>query len=522
MLEDNLYVGDEARAKLIAGFDKVADAVKGTLGAAGYNGLLEAFEYPYSITTNDGISIAREIRLADPVENMGANIAKEIASRSDKHGGDGTTTAVTLAQAILHEGVKVQVAPMVLKKSLEECLQIIEASIKDQTKELVKDGVIDIPMLERVASISAEDEQIGKTIAEIYSKIGADGILYPDVSKTFEDHYTLSSGVKIEDAGLASPYMADVDEKTMQPLNAATFKNVHVLVVKQKIMQAKNDLNGIIGKLASNGMKELVIFCDEWEPTVIPDLVTTRFNNGFRVALVKLPIVWKDQWFEDIAKLTGATVIDGVGAHLARTDMKHLGTVGSFLADKDNTFLDGTLPTEEYIKQLGEDGTDESKIRAARLNTKTARLFVGAASDAALSYRRLKVEDARNAAYQALHGGVVAGGGVALSILSEYMPDTVGGKILANALHVPIMQIISNAGEDVSKTMTQMNSQKGFDAKSGKIVDMWEAGIIDPAEVVKSSARNAISVAATILTARVVTVLDKELIMARQNQMQQM
>lgn len=507
---DNLYVGDEARAKLIAGVDKVANAVKGTLGAAGYNGLLEDFEYPFSITTNDGILIARQIKLEDPVENIGANLVKEIASRSDKQGGDGTTTAVTLAQAILHEGIKIDAAPMALKKSLEECLPIIEASIKDQTKQLVaENGTFDETMLERVASISAEDEKIGKTIADIYLKIGKDGILYPDVAKTMEDSVAYSSGVKVEDAGLASPYMADVDEKTMQPMNAANMTDVRVLITKQKITQARRDLENTIGKLMSNGVKELVIFCDEWEPTVIPDLVTTRFQKGFRVALIKLSVIWKDQWFEDLALLTGATIIDGIGLTLQRTKLEHLGEVGKFLSDKNNTFLEGTRDVEYYIKQLNEDGTDESKIRAARLNTKTARLFVGAPTDAALSYRRLKVEDARNAAYQALHGGVVAGGGVALMTASEFMPDTIGGNILKIALTAPFRQIVENAGMKASE-LGGIPQQHGFNAKTGKVVDMWEAGIMDPATVVMSSVRNAISVAATVLTARVVTTLNRD------------
>lgn len=506
MAKNNLWTGKEAQDKLMRGVDAVADAVKGTLGAAGHNGILETFEHPYTQTTNDGISIARSIMREDPVENMGANIIKEIASRSDKQGGDGTTTATVLAQAILHEGIKYEGSPMVLKKSLEECLPIIEANIKEQTKTITVDEV------GKVAAVSAEDESIGALIQEIYQKIGADGILYPDVSKTFEDHYSIGSGVKIEGAGLASPYMADVDDKSMQPLNAAQVKNASVLVTKQKITNARGDLETIIGQLMGKSVRDLVIFADDMEPTVIPDLVTTRFKSGFRTVVVKLPTLWKDQWFEDIARLTNATVIDpAAGLNFKTMRLAHLGTVGSFLADKNDTFLDATEDISSYIQTLHEDGTDESKIRAARLNTKTARLFVGAPSDAALAYKRLKVEDARNAAYQALHGGIVAGGGVALLNASHVMPDTVGGKILRDALKAPMVQISMNAGhEPWTYWENNGNPSLGFDAKTGNNVDMFEAGICDPATVVMSSVRNAISVAATVLTAKVVVTLVRE------------
>lgn len=500
-MKDNLYSVSEARAGLIRGVDKIADAVKGTLGAAGYNYVSEKFEYPYYVVSNDGVSLAKDIELADPLERLGASMVKEVATKADKQGGDGTTTAVTLIQAIVHEGMKLDVHPMVLKRSLEECLPIIEASIKSQTKEISVDEV------GQVAAISAEDEKIGALIQEIYQKIGKDGILYPDISKTFEDHYTLGNGVKVEGAGLASPYMADFNEN-MQPLNAAVIKNASVLVTKQKITNARRDLETIIGQLSGKQIRDLVIFADDMEPTVIPDLVSTRIKNGFRTVIVKLPTVWKDQWFEDIARLTKATIIDpAAGINFQSMKVGHLGTIGSFLADKNDTFLDGTEDISAYIEELNADGTDESKIRAARLNTKTARLFVGASSDAALSYKRLKVEDARNAAYQALHGGVVAGGGVTLLNASKMMPDTVGGNILKATLIAPMKQICANAGYEWSEWKGTPTT--GYNAKTGEIVDMWEAGIIDPAQVVLGSVRNAISVAATILTAKVAVTIPR-------------
>ncbi len=502
-MRDNIFSSEEARAGLIRGVDKVADAVKGTLGAAGYNYVSEKFEYPYYVVSNDGVSLAKDIELADPLERLGASMVKEVATRSDKQGGDGTTTAITLIQAIVHEGIKSDAHPMVLKKSLEECLPIIEASIKSQTKDISVDEV------GQVAAISAEDEKIGALIQEIYQKIGKDGILYPDISKTFEDHYTLGNGVKVEGAGLASPYMADFNEN-MQPLNAAVIKNATVLVTKQKITNARRDIETIIGQLSGKQVRDLVIFADDMEPTVIPDLVSTRIKNGFRTVIVKLPTVWKDQWFEDIARLTGATVIDqSAGLNFSTMKVGHLGTLGSFLADKNDTFMDGTLDISAYIDELNADGTDESKIRAARLNTKTARLFVGASSDAALFYKQKKVEDARNAAYQALHGGVVAGGGVTLANVSRVMPDTAGGNILKAALTAPAKQIAANAGRVDMVIGDDYSGTNGYDAKKDMFLDMMVEGIVDPATVVLSSVRNAISVAATVLTARVAVTIPR-------------
>lgn len=500
-MADNLHTNEEARIKLVAGVDKVANAVKGTLGAAGYNGLLEAFESPGHIVTNDGISIAQSIRLEDPVENIGANLMKEIGRRSDKQSGDGTTTSITLAQAIIHGGLKETVPPMQLKRSLEDCLPIIEASIKDQTKEITVDDV------GVVASISAEDPAIGALIQEVYQKIGKDGILYPDVSKTFSDHYTLGTGVHIEGAGFASPYMADTDESGRW-LSAASYKNARILVTKQKITSARDVLDTVGAALFGAGIKELVIFCDEFEAPVIPDLVMTRAAKGFKTLLVKLPVLWKDQWFEDIGKMTGATVI-GDGLLLKNAKIEHLGTIGSIVVDKTDTYLDGIQDISEWIATILESDTDDDKIRAARLNTKTARLFVGAPTDAALSYKRLKVEDARNAAWQALHGGIVPGGGVCLHNAADSMPDTVGGRILRVALKYPLVQIMRNGGLEASVFHNANDHMLGIDARSGEVVNMFDAGIVDAANTVRNAVRNAISVAATVLTAKVVVTLDK-------------
>lgn len=510
MKQDNLYIGDEGQQKVLNGFFKVANAVKGTLGAAGYNGLLEHPLNPGHIITNDGVSIARSIVLADPVENIGANLAKEITNRSDKEGGDGTTTAITLGQAIIAEGVKyiADVAPMELKRQLDACLPLIEKSLDDQKKTVAPNEV------KAVATISAESEEIGSMIQDIYEDIGKDGILYPDISNTFETYYTIGKGVQIKDAGLVSPYLADFNAEG-QLLNAATIKDAHILITKQKITSG-SDLSKFLQSiyLRSDAVKELVIFCDEIDALAIGHLVNlkVRDQNPMKVVVVKMPVLWKDWWYEDLAKMTGATVVDTVGLTFKGLKYEHLGHCGSVVVDKANTYLDGTLDVSEYIKELEAKGDDDSLIRVARLNTKTARLFVGARTDTELSYKRLKVEDARNAAFLAMKDGVVAGGGLALFNAAQIMPDTVGGKIMREALQVPLKQIMANAGEkDLSVHIgVDISETAGYNAKTGEVVDMFEAGIVDPASVVKSSVHNALSVAATILTSRVVVTLPQQ------------
>lgn len=500
MQNDNVFTGDDARARLMIGVNKVADAVRGTLGAGGTNALIQDPRPPFSIVTNDGISVARAILLADPVEQMGANLMKEIGAKSDRDGGDGTTTSITLAQAILQEGLKAEASPMEVKRSLEECLPIILKSIDEQTKQITVNEV------GQVATISAEDPTMGALIQEIYQKIGSDGILYTDISKTAEDYYVLGKGVKIEDAGLASPYMADVDEAG-KFLKEIKLKNPKILVTKQRIASAL-ELNGVVSELYNAGTKELVVFCGEIDVSVIPDLVLTRAKSGFRTVVVKMPVLWADEWFEDLAKMTGAAIVDpSLGLGLKDAKATHLGTVGNFTADKNDTYLDGIIDLTSYIAELL-GGDDDAKIRAARLNTATARLFIGAASDSELSYRRLKLEDARNASYQALHGGVVAGGGVALFNASRVLPDTIGGNILKIALQAPMRQIMINSGGNfVAGDYQGLTPTWGYDAKDCSYKDMFDAGIIDPAKIVKNAIQNAISVSAVVLTTRVIVTL---------------
>lgn len=493
---------------MISGINKCAEIVGSTMGTGGHNAVIEVMEMPNHMVTNDGITILNAIHFQDPIEEMGRKIVVEAVSRANKASGDGSSTTTVLTAAILELGQQINIQPMQLKKSLEECLPQIEASLNKQKRDVVKDGEIDLALLEQVATVSAEDRSIGKMIAEIYSKIGVGGIIHWDVSKTFEDHYTIGKGITMEQAGLASPYFADMDEKTGQFSSALRWKNPKILITKQKITTAA-DFEQLFVSLNNAGHKEVVIFCDEYEPTVIPQLVQTRLTRGFKTALVKMPTIFKDHWYIDLAATTGATVIDPAAGITFRTmKTEHLGEVANIVIDKENTYLDGTKDVSDHIKSLEADGSDDSMLRVARLNTKTARYYVGATSDSALSYRRLKVEDALHTAYYALKDGVVPGGGVSLRNCADSLGDlTVGEQTLATALLRPEEQIAKNAG---MKEYLGDSDNMGLDSSTGEYVDMFERGIVDTTSVVMNAVRNAVSVAASVLTCGVIIEFPKQ------------
>jgi chaperonin GroEL len=499
-MKDNLYLNNDARPRLIAGIKKCAEAVGATMGTSGSNALIQAIEHPGHLATNDGATILSSIKLADPIEDMGRLILLEAVSRANKKSGDGSSTATVLTAAIIDAGMTVtDHTAMDIKRSLEACTELLEQSIQETAKAITVDDVAG------VATISAEDATIGQTIGDIYKQIGPDGIIHWDISKTNQDSYTIGNGITIDGAGYVSPYMCDIDEKTGMFLNVARWKNPKVLITKQKITTA-SDFNSLFQNLYNNNIREVVIFCDEYEANVIGDFVQTRAVRGFKTLLVKMPVLWKDQWFIDLAKASGATIIDPLAGISYKTmNESHLGTFEHIVVSKDSTFIDGIQNITEHIAALEEENTDDSKLRVARLNTKTARYYVGADSESALSYKRLKVEDAISAAWQALHGGVVAGGGVALKNASLTLPSTIGGEILKKALIRPMETITGNAGAYID--IASLKGNEGIDTRTKEVVDMLDAGIIDPANVAINAVKNAISVAATILTTTTVLTL---------------
>lgn len=531
---DNLHFN--AQDKLYAGIKKVARAVGGTMGTGGSNAIIEAIESPGHLMTNDGYSIANSVMLADPIEDMGRKILLESINRANKQSGDGSSTTCVLTASIIEEGRKMTgpqldmsdpepkwdpsytpgIHPMDLKRDLDAMIPVIEAAINIQKREITAEEV------HKVATISAEDEGIGKMIGDIYKQIGKTGIIYWDISKTSEDMYTIGTGITVDGAGFMSPYMCDATESG-QNTNQIRVKDPYILITKQKISTAA-DFNNIGQALHGREVRDLIVFADEVDPLVIPDLIKTRMVRGFRIAIVKMPLLWKDWWYEDLAKATGATVVDAtVGLPMKDVTVEHLGRVGNIVITKEDTFLDGIKDVAEHVAALEAEGSDDSKLRASRLNTKTARYFVGAHSDSALSYRRLKVEDAISASYQALNGGIVAGGGSALLNVCATLKahKGIGSQVLQKALEAPARQIYANAGARVPDMFLYSGTDKGgFDSRSKtEVGDMFEAGIVDPANVVLNACKNAISVAAAVLTAPTIVTLPREEVVAVPQQM---
>lgn len=506
--QDTLHT--DSKERLINGIRKCASAVGVTMGTGGSNSLIECLEHPGFFTTNDGVTILENIKLSDPIEEIGRKILLEAVKRANKLSGDGSSTTCVLTAAIIEEGIKHldKASAMDIKRSLEACIPLIEESINQQKRDITVDEV------GKVASISAEDEQIGATIQEIYQKIGKDGIIYWDVSKTATDSYTIGSGLTIEGASVGSPYMCDVDPKSGYYYNIATLKDTPVLVTKEKLSNAEL-LSKVIQSLNEQGKKSLAIFCNDFEVNIVPVLQNVYSKIGFRVVVIKMPTIWGDQWFEDTAKASGATLIDPVGGLKMRNmTLNHLGVFGHVVVTNETCHIDGIQDLTEYIASLQAQNEDDSTLRASRLNTKTARYYVGAHSESALAYRRLKVEDAINAGYQALQGGVVAGGGLALRNAATHIKgDSVGSLILAQALLAPIKQIGKNAGISDSLSITKPTDtveEFAVDTRTKKVVNMFEAGITDPAIVTLNAVKQAISVAASVLTTNTLVTLPSE------------
>ncbi len=492
---DNIHLN--STLKLIAGCDKVADAVKLTLGAGGSNAVIEVGLTPFHRITNDGVTIAKSIILSDPIENIGANIIKEIAGRAHKYSGDGTTTATVLAQAILHEGLKYKDNALEIKESLDACIPEIEKGIDEIKKEITVESV------GKVATISSEDEEIGNLIQEIYQKIGKDGIIEMDNSNLSNTFYEIVDGVRIR-TGYFGEYSCTSQGK-------AEYKNPKILISKEKISTI-DQIEGIVKKLVAQNITGMVLYCEDIDMAVASRIALTHLNGNFKTHIIKAPTLWKDWIYEDLPQLIGATPIDYAnGKTFKNIEVEDLGTCDKLISTKDETRILGTKDIAEYIKAFdntsGNTSDDDAqKLRISWLNTKVGILKIGANSEAELSYKRLKTIDAINASKLALDEGVVCGGGVTLYQLTTN--DTLGGKILSKVLSIPLQQIIENAGGD-KEIIKTLKKDEGYNAKTHKVVNMWEDDIIDPAKVVKNAIISAISVAGTILTTRSVITLDK-------------
>ena len=509
--------GDEARKALQAGVDQLADTVKITLGPKGRNVVLDK-KYGAPLITNDGVSIAKEIELPDPFENMGAQLVKEVSTKTNDVAGDGTTTATLLAQAMIHEGLKNLAAganPIVVKKGMSKAVEAAVAEVKKQAKKV--DGSNDIA---RVGAVSSGDEEIGKLIADAMEKVSADGVITIEESKTAETYSEVVEGMQF-DRGYITPYMVTDTEKM-----EAIIDDAYILITDKKI-SVISDILPILEQLVQSG-KKLVIIAEDVEGEALNTLIVNRLRGTLNVVCVKAPGFGdrRKEMLQDIATLTGGTVIsEEVGLELKTATIDMLGRARQVKVTKENTtIVDGAGDAQAIKDRVGQirnqiavttSDYDKEKLqeRLAKLAGGVAVIKVGAATETEMKEKKLRIEDALNATRAAVEEGVVAGGGtIFVNIIPavEALLSTVDGdektgvRIIAKALEAPIRQIAANAGLDGSVILEKVrNSGKvgyGFDAYKEEYCDMVSAGIIDPAKVTRSALENAASVSAMVLT----------------------
>ncbi len=523
----DLFYGAEARNKLIAGVDKLADTVKITLGPKGRNVVLDK-KYGAPLITNDGVTIAKEIELEDAAENMGAQLVKEVATKTNDVAGDGTTTATLLAQAIIREGMKNVAAganPMILRKGIAKAVDAAIESLKKHSRPV--NGSDDIA---RVGTISASDEVIGRLIADAMEKVTADGVITVEESKSAETFCEVVEGMQF-DRGYLSPYMATDTDKMEAVLDDAS-----VLITDKKISNIQEVLP-LLEQVVQNGMK-LLIIAEDVEGEALTTLVLNKLRGTFNCVAVKAPGFGdrRKEMLRDIAILTGGEVITSeLGLELKDATIQQLGHARQVKITKDNTIIVGGSGSSEEIKgriaqiRAAIENTtsdfDREKLqeRLAKLSGGVAVIKVGAATEAEMKEKKLRIEDALNATRAAVEEGIVAGGGTAyLNVIEDVKKllgsvegdEKTGVQIVLAALETPTRQIAENAGLEGSVIVDKiMNSGKigyGFDAYNEAYCDMVETGIVDPTKVSRSALQNAASVAATVLTTEALVVNQKE------------
>tara|TARA_R100000935_G_scaffold58757_1_gene97577 strand:+ start:12973 stop:14604 length:1632 start_codon:yes stop_codon:yes gene_type:complete len=507
----------EARDAIKRGVDALANAVKVTLGPKGRNVIIsKSFGAPQ--VTKDGVSVAKEIELEDPLENMGAQMVKEVASKTNDLAGDGTTTATVLAQAIVKEGLKNVAAganPMDLKRGIDKA---VEAIVKDLEKQATKVGNSS-DKIEQVAAISANnDETIGKLIAKAFGKVGKEGVITVEEAKGTETYVDVVEGMQF-DRGYLSPYFVTDSEKMQTEL-----ENPMILLCDKKISSMK-DLMPVLEPVAQQG-KSLLIIAEDLDGEALATLVVNKLRGSLKIAAVKAPGFGdrRKAMLEDIAILTGGTVIsEERGFTLENATLDMLGTAETVTIDKDNTtIVNGAGKKSDIQTRVGQiksqiesttSDYDKEKLqeRLAKLAGGVAVLYVGAASEVEMKEKKDRVDDALHATRAAVEEGIVAGGGVAFvraqkvltKLTTDTMDEATGIQIVSKAIESPLRTIVENAGGEGSVVVNKVREGKkneGFDAKTETYVDMLKAGIIDPKKVTRIALENAASVAGMILT----------------------
>lgn len=500
------------------GIRKTAEIIGSTLGPAGGNVSLQEKLEPKHQIINDGATLVSRILFKDELEQMGHDFLREATERSNVSSGDGSSTTVCILNSLLQEGIKQMkgngISRMQLKEELDACLPLIEKEIDSMTKSI---GVEDVPA---VAAIASEDVEVAQILGEIYKKIGKEGIIHLEGSGSYQTSFQLIEGVRFVDTGMLSPYMVNDEgaRKAGRKESRAVYEKPSILVTKRKIENI-GDIEPLLQALIAKGEKTLVIFTDDMDSNVARLLVELQKNpkRSLNILIIKAPTLWKQYVFDDFSKITGSAVVeDAAGINFKNLELAHLGTCGTLIVDKEETTVIGIHNIGYHIEELKKENTTDSKLRLSWLTTKTAILKLGAKSETELSWRKYKCEDAIHSSRLALKAGVVIGGGACLLNVSNRMPSSLGGKILAKALKAPIIQIMHNAGQATPMDggfdgMTFTSETMGYDAKSRKIVDMFEANIIDSAEVVKNACRNSLGIASTLLTIHAAIVLPPEL-----------
>lgn len=519
-----LKFNEEARKKLEIGVNTLADAVKITLGPRGRNVVLEK-SYGSPLITNDGVSIAKEIELEDPFENLGAQLIKEVATKANDVAGDGTTTATILAQAIVKEGLKMVSAganPMFIKKGIEKATKEVIAHLKSRAKKIESNDEI-----AQVASVSAGDEEIGKLIAQAMEKVGETGVITVEEAKSLETTLEVVEGMQF-DKGYISPYMVSDSERMVAELD-----NPFILITDKKISNMK-DILPILEQTLQHS-KPVLIIADELEGEALTTLVINKLRGTLNVVAVKAPAFGdrRKAMLEDIAILTGGEVIsEEKGLKLEETTIQQLGVAKKVKVTKDTTIIvDGMGSSQEIesriqgiknqmVESTSEYDKEKLQERLAKLSGGVAVIKVGAATETEMKDKKLRIEDALNATRAGVEEGIVTGGGTILVKIAQDMQEFklegeegIGVEIVKKALTAPLRQIAENAGLDgavVLEKIKDMPEGFGFNASTEKYVNMIGAGILDPVKVTRSAIQNAASVSALILTTEVLVVSKKE------------
>ena len=505
---------EEARRALEKGVDALANAVKITLGPKGRNVVLDK-KFGAPTITNDGVTIARDIELEDPFENMGAQLVKEVATKTNDVAGDGTTTATLLAQAMIHEGMRNVAAganPMIIKKGIQQAVKALVAEIKNNAKQVEGKAAI-----AQVASISAADEETGNLIAEAMEKVGKDGVITVEESKGMDTSLSVVEGMQF-DRGYISPYMVTDTDKMEAVLN-----DPYVLITDRKI-SAVADMLPVLEKVVQQG-KELVIIAEDVDGEALATLVVNKLRGTFKAVAIKAPGFGdrRKAMLEDIAILTGGNVItEELGRKLDSVELEDLGRARQIRVSKEETtVVDGAgnqdqinARVEQLKKQIQESTSDFDKEklqeRLAKLAGGVAVIEIGAATEVELKEKKLRIEDALNATRAAVEEGIVAGGGTTfidilpvLDTLEATGDVKTGILIVKRAIEEPVRQIANNAGLEGSVVVANVKKAGkgvGFNALTEEYIDMIAAGIVDPAKVTRSALQNAASIAAMLLT----------------------